>query len=299
MNTTNPLSQFFRQPVEYFAFPSGDDSYSDDVLVKSPTGEHAVYAMTARDEITVKTPGSLSSGQALADLIKSCIPDVKDPWKLKEGDYDAALVAIKVASDGDNMALGSVCPSCGDFREYEVYLKAKLADLQMPDYDAKESVLHLTLAKKDVSIKFKPMIYEEVNKIAMFIFSINMERHSNSEVLSKNPTNERESAVFQEYSKKINDVSVERLLYSIAWINVGEVAVNEEAFIREFLQNIDKETFKKILNFVDNLNSTCRFKPIDIECSNFIEDASLPEGGYPCGHKYKEAINLNPTDFFA
>ena len=95
---TNPLSKYYRQPTIYIKFPSGGKYYNDDVVVPTETGEHAVLPMTAKDDLAFKTPDSLMSGQSSVDVVKSCIPDILDPWKLTNYDVDTVLIAIRIAS---------------------------------------------------------------------------------------------------------------------------------------------------------------------------------------------------------
>jgi hypothetical protein len=82
----NPLRQFFRRPAVYFSLPSKGKDYDIDVLELPESGELPVYPMTAIDEITVRTPDALYNGSAVADLIKSCVPAIKDPWRLNSND---------------------------------------------------------------------------------------------------------------------------------------------------------------------------------------------------------------------
>ena len=60
MNPNNPLKQYFRQPAIYIRLPSQGKNYPEGSLNMPPTGELAVYPMTAIDEITYRTPDALS-----------------------------------------------------------------------------------------------------------------------------------------------------------------------------------------------------------------------------------------------
>ena len=69
----NPLSKYFRQPKLFAALPSNGKFYPADSLETTETGEYAIYSMTAKDELTMKTPDALLNGQATVELIKSCV----------------------------------------------------------------------------------------------------------------------------------------------------------------------------------------------------------------------------------
>ena len=92
MLSNNPLKQYFRRPSIYLKLPSGGEGYEPEVLSMSETGELPIYPMTAIDEITVRTPDALYNGLAIVELIKSCMPDIKDPWAINSNDLDAILV---------------------------------------------------------------------------------------------------------------------------------------------------------------------------------------------------------------
>ena len=54
--SNNPLAKHFRQPVMYIKLPSQGRWWANNAIEIPVTGEIPVYAMTARDEITFKTP---------------------------------------------------------------------------------------------------------------------------------------------------------------------------------------------------------------------------------------------------
>jgi hypothetical protein len=99
--------------------PSGGN-YPQGVIKPTETGELPVYPMTAIDEIATKTPDALFNGQAVVDIIKSCVPDILDPWRISSADLDSILIAIRAASNGNNMEVNSTCPKCDETAKYEV-----------------------------------------------------------------------------------------------------------------------------------------------------------------------------------
>ena len=105
MNEINPLKQYFRRPGLYLKLPSGGSGYTPADLVLPENGELPVYPMTAIDEITAKTPDALYNGVAITEIIKSCVPNILDPWKITSVDLDAVLIAIRAATSGGEMEL--------------------------------------------------------------------------------------------------------------------------------------------------------------------------------------------------
>jgi hypothetical protein len=81
----NPLQQFFRQPKIYISLPS-QGVYNKPGTFSGNIERLAVYGMTGMDEILLKTPDALLSGESTATVIKSCCPSVTDAWDLPVND---------------------------------------------------------------------------------------------------------------------------------------------------------------------------------------------------------------------
>ena len=58
-NTSNPLQKYFRQPKLHVRLPSGGKYYPPGALDLPESGEVAIYPLTAKDELLLKTPDSL------------------------------------------------------------------------------------------------------------------------------------------------------------------------------------------------------------------------------------------------
>ena len=91
----NPLRQYFRRPALYITLPSKGKFYPEGAIEITTNNELPVFPMTAIDEITSKTPDALFNGTAMADLIKSCVPNIKDPWSIPLVDLETILIGIR------------------------------------------------------------------------------------------------------------------------------------------------------------------------------------------------------------
>jgi hypothetical protein len=131
MNTlsTNPLTKHFRQPIIYLKLPSEGRWYPEGTLDLPVTGEIPIFAMTARDEITMKTPDALMNGASTAHVIESCCPSIKDAWKMPAVDLDPLLIAIRLATYGKEMEFTTVCPHCGTKNEKVLDLSVLLGKI--------------------------------------------------------------------------------------------------------------------------------------------------------------------------
>ena len=270
----NPLKQYFRRPALYMKLPSNGKGYPEGSLEVSNTGELAVYPMTAIDEITVKTPDALFNGNAVYELIKSCIPGIKNPWKIQVTDLDACLVAIKAASGDAEMELTSVCPNCDESNVYGVNLSVLLQGLKGANFDN-------TLDIHELKIKFRSLTFAETNDNNMKQFEIQKKLTSISEITNEDDRNTKTALLVEE----INELTMRILSSTIEYIDTPTGPVSEQEFIKDFLINCDKKTFNKIRDTNALIREASQIKPLDITCTS-------------CGHVYKQSFELNVTDFF-
>ena len=116
--SVNPLLEKARIPGETFTLPSRGLFYKNgelDSTVKN--GEIHVLPMATFDEITLKTPDKLFSGQAIEDVFKRCIPQVLKPLELHSKDVDFLLVCLRKLSFGDKMEV-SFQHDCEEAKEH-------------------------------------------------------------------------------------------------------------------------------------------------------------------------------------
>ena len=125
----NPLKKYFRQPKIYLKLPSGGNFYPPGAIKMTESGEIPVYAMTAKDELTFKTPDALLNGEATVDVIKSCIPNIINPWAMPSIDSDAVLIAIRLATYGEKLELTTKVPGTGESKDFEIDLRILLDQL--------------------------------------------------------------------------------------------------------------------------------------------------------------------------
>ncbi len=76
------LDQYKRQPKLFIDLPSKGISYDESVIQDQQYTQLPVFGMNTMDEILIKTPAALFSGESTAQIIRSCIPIIKNPWDL-------------------------------------------------------------------------------------------------------------------------------------------------------------------------------------------------------------------------
>lgn len=272
--SNNPLKQYFRRPAIYIKLPSRGKFYDDTVIQKTSNDDLAVYPMTAIDEITSRTPDAVMNGQAVVDIIQSCIPDIKNAWKINSIDLDTLLIAIRIASSGENMDVESKCPSCETETVYSTDLLTLLDDRGVPNYD-QELVLN------DLKIKFRPLTWQEINRSNMAQFEI----QKMMIIIQTSVETEINQADVKKSIDKLNSIMLDIIVQTIASITTPETIVTDQSYIKEFLTNCDRGTNKLISDTSIDLKTESQIKPLKIKCVH-------------CEHEYSQKLVLNISDFF-
>jgi hypothetical protein len=271
----NPLKQYFRRPSVYMKLPSNGQGYPDGALDMPEIGEIPVYPMTAIDEITARTPDALFNGTAIADLITSCVPNIKDPWAVPNIDLDAILIAIKAASSSSGeMDLTSSCPNCEETSTYKINLAGILSSIKSPDFSQE-------LSAGDLKIKLKAVNFKEINSASMKQFEF---QRTASQIDSIENEDDR-SKMMKESLQKITDLTMDLLCQAIEYIQTPTIKVDQKDFILDFLRHCDRNVYITIRDRSSELRQASEVKPMKITCGS-------------CEHEYEQAITLNPTDFF-
>ena len=115
--TADQMKAYFRKPELKISLPSQGAFYPPGTLELDQTGEVDVYPMTAIDELTLKTPDALLTGEGTVKTIQSCVPAIKNAWMMPASDVDVVLIAIRIATYGPSMTVTSSVPTTGTKQE--------------------------------------------------------------------------------------------------------------------------------------------------------------------------------------
>lgn len=275
MNPSNPLSQYFRQPSIYIKLPSQGAYYPPGALDMPQNGEIPVYPMTMIDEITYRTPDALFNGQAVVNVIQSCIPNIKDAWAIPAMDIDTILVAMRIASYGHQMDFETTCPACKATADYGIDLRNVMGSLKAPDYSQ-------PIKQGDIEIYFKPMTYKNLSDNNKIQFD---EQRIFQSIPTEGDVNPEQMNAVSNALKKMTEMTVAALSQSIMTIKTPTAMVSEIEYISEFMKNCDRGIFNRIQDYVIERKNEAELKPITIKCSE-------------CQHEYQQNITLDMTSFF-
>jgi hypothetical protein len=279
----NPLHKFFRQPKIYIRLPSSGNFYAPGSLIKTDSGEYPVYSMTAKDEIVMKTPDALLNGQATVDVIQSCMPNIKDAWKVPSIDIDAILVAIRIATYGEMLDITAVVPGLGEEKSYETDLRIVMDKLLNATFDP------VCKVNDQMELRIRPLSYVEFTKNSIrsaeeqrIIQIVNDDSLDNDDKLSK----------FAASFRKLTDITIGMVSKGVESVITADGVVTDVAHIQEFIDNADKEILKKIIDHLDEQKKKFNIEPFKVYSEPEEVAAGAPE-------MFEVPITLDSSNFFA
>ena len=271
----NPLFKHFRQPAIYLKLPGHGRFWPEDAIDIPPTGEIPVYPMTVKDEITIKTPDALMNGVGVVETIQSCCPNIKNAWKIPATDLDAILIAIRLASYGSDMDIETVCPECTSDNANVIDLRVLLDNLKKPNYSP--------TTVEGLTFNFKPQAFETMNNTNMIVFE---QRKLLDAITNSDLSDEEKTKQFNLIFPKLTEMNVLSLVYCIeSIVTDDDKEVSEFKFIKEFIENCDRNVYQEIKEQIEKCVQTTRPDPLTIECSE-------------CHHTYESELNFDNANFF-
>lgn len=263
--STNPLIKHFRQPQLHIKLPSQGKWWAQGSLELPVTGELPVYAMTAKDEITAKTPDALLNGQATVDVIESCCPAVKNAWKLPVTDLDSILIAIRIATYGTRMEFTSVCPHCNTKNEHALDLNALVDKISCPDFDS-------TIKINGLEIYLRPVTFQDYNTNSMQSYE---EQRLISVVADQNLPQEEKLVKFNELFKKLVSITVNQVVKSVGGIKTEDgILVEDPAQLTEFFENCERPVWDAVKARLQQLSDGSELRNIPVTCDS--EECNKP-----------------------
>jgi len=272
---SNPLANYFRQPKMYIRLPSHGKFYPNGVLDHSENDEYAVFAMTAKDELMFKTPDALMNGQATVEVIKSCIPAIKEPWLMPSIDLDACLIAIRIATYGETMDISANCPSCNHYNEFEMNLLGYLDEAAKFEYVSEFAVGELV-------IHIRPYSYKEISKTAIK----SLEQQKIFEIVNDNSISDEEKIErFGDSFIKLTELTVDVVAGCITKIVTPDGEVDDQKLILEFIENAPSQVFNSVNDHIRDMKELMTLKAQNVSCAE-------------CKHDWSVTVTMDQTNFF-
>ncbi len=273
----NPLSQYFRLPGISVGLPTGGVFMPPGTIELNDEGQVEVLPMRGADEILLSSPDALMNNSAIYNLIKSCVPRIKAPEYVSVPDLDVLLLAIRVASTGENMEVELSCEKCREMTKFELNVPSMIGTAKTID-----PVNNIRISD-DLLIKVAPHNLASQTRILMRIFK--QTREAQALDLNEDLTDEERATGMGNIMREMADINTFSLQEAITSIRVPLAEVTNRKHIEEFIANTDSGTLNKIKDKLDEINERSVDKTFPAQCSH-------------CDHEWTGVVEFDPASFF-
>lgn len=272
---TNPLQQHFRQSKLFVSLPS-KGIYNKAGAIQGDPEKIAVFGMTGSDEILMKTPDTLLTGESTVKVFESCCPAIKDGWDICSLDTDVLLAAIRIATNGNTVTVTKTCDDeeCGALNDYDIDLSDIIDHFANCKYESK-------IVIDSLIIKIQPLTYKQTSEYSTKNFRIQKQMQQVMLLEDEEVKNEHFAKLFTELSQIQLDIFTD----SVESVDIGTTVVTEKRYINEWLQNCDKMIFDEIKKQFNKNKEDWKVPPVAVMCNH-------------CGHKSELAVELDQSIFF-
>lgn len=256
MSQYNPLQKYYRQPKLYVSLPSKGLYYPPGVL----TGDYnnvPIFAMTGMDEIIMKTPDALFSGEASGQVIKSCVPYIQDPSQVPSIDIDALIVAIRIATYGENLSVERNCVHCDSDNQYDIPLNYII------EYYNGLKFNNTIKINDDITLKIRPLTFEESNLLAVDNFKIQKKLQQIPDL----PEEEQQTHIDSIY-KDLADLQLSLYMHTIESVKIPDAEIDDQTIILDWLKNSDRDLFAQIKETLEKNREVWNIPPQQVQCGS-------------------------------
>jgi len=278
----NPLQKYFRKPAIYISLPTGGEYYPPGNISFDNGKELGVLPMTARDEMMMNTPDALINSQSTVDVIKSCVPGIKDPWSMPTIDLDTVLIGIRIASFGESMDVSVTVPEVNKQMTYTTDLRVMLEQIDPTAFDP-----HVNI-DPTLTIKVKPMSYRQLTNLQMRSYE---QQRIVGQISDSKMTSSERSKQFNEVFTNMTNLSLDNMKEAILEINSEGELIDDRGYINEFVDNMQADMANKIKAHLDSQNSIGKIKPVTVQVP---ED--MVKDGAPA--TFQTPVSLDNSNFF-
>lgn len=283
INQQNPLTRFMRQPKIYITMPSQGQYWPPGSIELPENGQVPVFSMTARDELLFKTPDALMNGQAVVDVIQSCVPNIKNAWHTPSIDMDMILVAIRMATYGEKMSVKYQVPVIEEETDYEIDLH------QFIDRSSENMWIEQVPIDNELIVFIKPLTYRHMTNISVKSF----ETSKIMQIAQNDSLSDKQKLDMVNNSFKIlSELTTDLMMGTIFKIKTPEGDVTDSRYIKEFIENADKSVFDIVQQHINDLKEQNEIKPVTMATTEDQQARGAPVS-------FDIPINFDQTNFFA
>ena len=259
MDSSNPLIANIRLPGRIFQLPSRGFFYRNGELSDSvKDGEIHVHPMSALDEINMKNPDQLFSGEAVNTVFKHCVSGIEKPAQLLAKDVDAIMLFLRAVTYGNDYEF-LARHTCEGAKEhsYVANLEQIINEIRMIDPTMVDELYTVNL-QNGQTVKMMPSRYQNVVD------------------LIKNNEGKREITAQDEQNN---------LLIMLLGIIQSVDGISDKTLIKEWASQIPAPMVNKIGRKIENINDWGSTMKWTCTCRD-------------CGESFTVDIPINPVSFF-
>jgi hypothetical protein len=266
----NPLNLYFRHPVLQVSLPSLGKFYPKNSIELIDNNEYSVLAMTRQDELVFMTAVAQNNSHALVSIVESCVPNIKNAWKMPVIDIDKLLVAVKIATHGAALAVDTECPNCETKNTITVDLKDAMEKIAAVDYSEPAVI-------QDLKIYFRPISYQQMTDNNRIQFDgEDLETLLQDTTVADTVKAEKMDLLLQ----KVRSLATLVLTQNISSVETPTARVTEPAHISEWLNNCDRNTYMLLQDHIVLTKTQTELAPAAVTCTN-------------CSTAYQHAYSLD------
>lgn len=259
MSEHNPLLDKIKLPGRIFQLPSRGIFYTNEEL--SPDVKEAeihVHAMSALDEINMKNPDQLFSGDAVNTVFKNCLPGIQNPTQLLSKDVDAIMLFLRTVTYG---------PS------YEFTAK----------HWCEKASTHTYVA--DIDVMIQNMKYIDPT-IADDLYTVEL---PNGQIVKLRPTRYQHSIDFVKRNSNKEKLTLKdqeiNLMDTLLGVIVSVDGITDPKLIEEWLRKLPSPRVNKVAQKIQSVNDWGSNLTWTCKCRD-------------CGKEFPVEIPINPVSFF-
>jgi hypothetical protein len=231
--------------------------------------------MTGMDEIILKTPDALLSGESTVSVIKSCCPNINNGWDVSMLDADMILTAIRIATYGNTIDVTHRCPKCSHENAYSLDLGVVIEHFTNCKFDN-------AVVLQDLTINIQPLNYKQSTEFKLKNFKL-QQKLSQAEFVEDAS---EQQLLINGIFKELSEIQTELYIASVESVQTGSTVVTERDYIAEFLSNCDKMIFDKIKESIEKNQKTWQMPLFPAKCEE-------------CASENKISLDLDQASFFA
>ena len=278
----NPLNKYFRKPAIYITLPTAGEWYAPGNLNYDNGKELGVLPMTARDEMMMNTPDALINSQSTVDVIKSCVPGIKDPWGMPTIDLDTVLIGIRIASYGESMDIQVTVPTVNEQMTYTTDLRTMMDQIDRTAFDPFVQI------DAQLTVKVKPMSYRQLTNLQLRTYE---QQRLVTQVSDAKLSSAEKTKTFNEIFNTMTNITLDNMKDAILEINAEGDIITDRAYINEFVDNMQSDMANKIKKHMDDQIALGKIKPVTVSVPEDMVKKGAPK-------TIQSPVSLDNSNFF-